>query len=72
MSPDVHFVRLRDKLVAELRMSHGNNRLGLLPGGEALEAVSYTHLDVYKRQAQAVPFCGRPFPKLPVTNVPTG
>ena len=37
MSPDVHFVRLRDKLVAELRMSHGNNRLGLLPGGEALE-----------------------------------
>lgn len=26
-----------------------------------------------KRQtAQTVPFCGRPFPKLPVTDVPTG
>src|SRR5699024_1217724 len=37
MSPDVHLVRLGDELVAELRMSHGNNRLGLLPGGEALE-----------------------------------
>lgn len=36
-SPDVHFLRLANQLVAELRMRHGDNGLRLLPGGQALE-----------------------------------
>ena len=37
-SPDLELFRFLDEFFAELRMGNGNDCLGTLPGGQALEA----------------------------------
>ena len=55
-APDVHLLRVGDELLAEVGMRHGDQRLGALPGGQALE-VEFVELvvleDVERRIAAA-------------------